>query len=139
MNSFLIIVSLFFSVLTYGGDSPSETYMSLKEQGDFINEISKNIRKEYWVSGHQDVSSGVEFVTKKLLDDHVKKENRYESSLDSAQVSELYRCYYKGTCELYVVYVSGSYWGGYGESAHFVMIYTNTRKYFEMSHIIYAE
>jgi hypothetical protein len=139
MKKLVILTILFTSNLLFAGDLPSETHMSNEQQKTYLDEVAKEIRKVYWISGHQDVSSGTEFVTKKVLDDHVKKDNRYESPLDSDQVAELYRCYYKATCELYVVYVSGSYWGGYGESAHFIQLYTDTRKHFEISHTIYAE
>lgn len=139
MKTLVLLTSLLISNLIFAGDFPSETHMSNEEQKTYIDDVAKEIRKVYWVSGHEDVSSGTEFVTKKVLDDHVKKDNRYETTLDDDQVGELYRCYYKASCELYVVYVSGSYWGGYGESAHFVLLYTDTRKHFEISHTIYAE
>lgn len=141
MKTLLMISMLFVSTFSMAGETPSEAYMSLQEQGKYITNVAKNIRKEYWQSGHDDVNSYDEFVTKAMLDDHYQQtvDGRFENSLDSDEFSQLYRCYNSQKCELYLVGVSGSYWGGYGETAHFVLLWTNTKKHFEVSHVIYAE
>lgn len=139
MKSLLVFFLLALSTFTFAGDTPSEEFMSVIEQEQYLKKIASGIRKEYWVAGHQDVQSRETFVTKAILDDHVKKERRYHDYLDTDQVSDLYRCYYRKNCELYLVRVSSDYWGGYGETAHFVMMYTDTRRYFEHNHVMYSE
>lgn len=141
MKLLAFITLLLISTFSFAGDTPSEEFMSLKEQNDYITNVAKNIRKEYWRSGHEDVYSSEEFVTKAKLDEHYQQtlDGRFENSLDSDEFSQLYRCLNSSKCELYLVGVSGSYWGGYGESAHFVLLYTQSKKHFEVSHVIYAE
>lgn len=113
--------------------------MSAPEQEKELVLISKNIRKKYWRSGHEDVSSFSTFMTKKKLDKHLEPSNRYESDLDEDEVSQLYKCQFSKSCELYLVSVSGSYWGGYGVSAHFILLYTKSGKHFQISHTVYSE
>ncbi|CAM9917301.1 unnamed protein product [Chrysoparadoxa australica] len=141
MKLITLLSVLFLSTFSFAGETPSEEFMSVEAQNKYITNVAKNIRKGYWQSGHEDVYSHTTFVTKAFLDDHYKQteEGRFESSLDSDEFSQLYRCVNSSKCELYLVSVSGSYWGGYGESAHFVLLYTNTKKSFEISHTIYAE
>jgi hypothetical protein len=112
--------------------------MSIEAQESKVEKIAKAIRRNYWRSGHEDVSSHEFFVTKAALDEHTTVSN-YENSLASDEVAQLYKCHYSRSCELYQVNVGGSYWGGYGTSAHFVLLYTKSGKHFEISHITYAE
>jgi hypothetical protein len=128
-----------FSLSSLAGESPREEFMSKLEQANFIDDVAKEIRRDLWINGYEDVSSNQYFVTKSLLDNHVKKDRQYESHLDSDEVSELYKCYYRTYCELYLVRVSSNYWGGYGEEAHFIALNTERKKYETFSHVIYAE
>ena len=139
MKSILLLTLLVSVMPVSAANGPSTTYMSLKEQGEKIDDLARAIRRTYWVSGHEDVSSSEFFMNKEELDEHVEGNNRYEDALDSDEIADLYKCHYSKTCELYQVSVSGSYWGGYGTSAHFIFLYTKSGKSFEINHITYAE
>lgn len=140
MKKLVALLLLSFSLqMSVAGEVPNTTYMSLLEIDAFVNKVAKSIRRSYWVNGYEDVESQTTFMTKELIDNHVKKGNRYESNLSKDEVSNLYRCYYKEECELYLVTVSSSYHSGYGVVAHFVLLNTQKGKYEEISHAIYAE
>jgi len=138
MKSLLVVTVFLFSAYTFA-TGPSEEFMSVSEQEKEMELISKNIRKKYWRSGHEDVNSYSNFVSKAKLEEHLDPSNRYESDLYDDEVAQLYTCNFSKSCELYLVSVSGSYWGGYGESAHFILLYTKSGKHFEISHTVYAE
>lgn len=139
MRSLLITFTFLLSASLLAADKPSEKYMSLKEQGEYITKTAKNIRRSYWIQGHEEVSSSETFVTKKILDNHYADNSSFENSLDDEEFSQLYRCYNSKKCELYLVNVSGSYWGGWGQSAHFVLLFTEKKRHSEISHVVYAE
>jgi hypothetical protein len=133
----MLLSFLFFvNALAFG---PSEKYMTLAEQETFIEQKAKNIRREYHIGGYEDVSSSSVFFNKRKLDEYVKLADTYESFLDSDEVSQLYSCVAKENCELYLITVDSSYYSGSGTVAHFVMLYTATRKSFTLKHTIYAE
>ena len=131
----------FFSALFVMLVTVSAVAMSPSAQDEYMAEVAKNIRKSFWQTGHVDVSSSVSKMTKETLDNHVKSENndQYESPLGSEEIASLYRCYYRKACELYLVDVGGSMYGGYGTSAHFILLYTKSKKHFEIKHVTYSE
>lgn len=136
----LIALSMFsLSLMSFAGDIPCEEYMTIDAQNEYVTQVAKSIRRDLWVNGYEDVVSNEYFVTKSMLDEHVKQGNNYENHLDSDEVSELYKCYYRSFCELYLVRVSSNYWGGYGEEAHFVALNTEKGKHEVFSHVVYAE
>lgn len=136
----LIALSMFsLSLMSFAGDIPREEYMTIEAQNEYVTQVAKSIRRDLWVNGYEDVVSNEYFVTKSMLDEHVKQGNNYENHLDSDEVSELYKCYYRSFCELYLVRVSSNYWGGYGEEAHFVALNTEKGKHEVFSHVVYAE
>ncbi len=136
----LLSITIIIAVLASNSQAfANEDFMSLEEQSTYMKTTAKNIRKRFWQSGHEDVSSSVEFMTKANLDAHVKDMGDYEEALGSDEISDLYRCHYNSSCELYLVHVSASYYGGEGYSAHFTLLYTKSKKHFEISHIVYAE
>ena len=115
--------------------------MTEAEKAEYLTYTAKELRRDLWRSGHEDVHSHIEKVTKEKLDEYVKHENNedYDDMLDQDQISDLYRCHYRKTCELHLINVSGSYWGGYGVSAHFILLDTLKRKHYEIAHTAYAE
>lgn len=135
---FLILMALMFNS-AYAADIPSNKFMSTSEQTEYIANKAKKIRRSYWIDGYEGVESSEYFVTKELLDDHVKQSNSYETHLDREEISQLYRCYYSQSCELYLVRVGSNYYGGYGEEAHFVLLHTKSKKSFTIAHTVYAE
>ena len=137
-----VILGLFLlasSFMTFAGDTPREEFMSIEAQGEYVDKVAKGIRRNLWINGYEDVASNEYFVTKAMLDAHVKQGNQYENYLDSDEIAELYKCYYRSYCELYLVRVSSNYWGGWGEEAHFVTLNTEKKKHEVYSHVVYAE
>jgi hypothetical protein len=136
----LLLLSLFLVISSAQvSAAPSDEFMSIEEQGKKIEDLARGIRRNYWVSGHEDVSSHEFFMTKEAIDEHIEGNSYYEDALDTDEIEDLYKCHYSKSCELYQVSVSGSYWGGYGTSSHFILLYTKSGKSYEIEHITYAE
>lgn len=134
--SFLIIFSVF---QIEAASSPSEEFMSLNEQNEKIEEVAKSLRREHWINGYEDVESSEEYVTESWLNDYVRRDHLFEMNLYDDEVEELYECISKNNCELYYVSVSSDYMGGYGVEGNFILLYTQTKKYYKISHVVYAE
>ena len=115
--------------------------MTLEDQESYIEDLAKYLRRDAWRSGHEEVSSYHVKATKEFLDDFVKSESngRYESALDSDEIADLYRCFYRQQCELYYVGVSSEYWGGYGETGNFILLNVTKENHRRISHTVYAE
>lgn len=139
MKALLSIVTLLIMNFAQAADIPSEQYMSLSEQNDYMVQEAKDIRRQYWQNGYEEVSSQTTFVTKDMLDEHVKQEQQYENYLSTEEVSKLYKCYYSKSCELYLVMTTSEFYSGTGMDAHFVMLYTKSKKSFTITHTVYAE
>lgn len=141
MKLVIALLMMSFSLLAFAGHNENFSLMSKEEQNSFIAEEAKQERRSFWQAGHADVSSSFSLVDKEFLDDYVRKYNndRYETPLDSDEISDLYRCFYGKTCQLYHIGVSSNYWGGYGETGIFVLLYTKTKKSWSIRHTIYAE
>lgn len=139
MKNLIALISL-LTILTPFAMAKADT-MTVVEQDDLIIAIAKDLRRDFWVSGHQDVNSHEEKVTLAFLNDYVKKEanNRYESPLSRDEISSLFSCFHRSGCEVYFIGVSAEYWGGYGETGNFVLLNTSNEKYELISHTIYAE
>jgi len=138
MIKLLFTALITFSFTAGAADKPNTKYMSKKEQTKKLEEISKDIRREYWVRGYEDVSSSFEFVTKEVLDSNYDNE-RVENPLDSEEFSQLYKCYHSKSCELYLAHVGASMWGGEGYSHHYILLYPKSKKHHEISHTVSAE
>lgn len=134
-NIFISLLVLFLSNASFAQS------MTLNEQEAYITDVAKELRRELWINGYEDVDSWQEKASLELLNDHVRNENnsRYEQSLDRDEISELFKCYHRSYCEVYFVGTSSNYWGGYGQEAHFVLLYPETQKHEIISHVVYAE
>lgn len=129
----ILIAALFsFSSLAYANMTPEEQILELEN-------ISKNIRRDYWISGHESVGSNFEYLSKGTLDDYIQMNNNDENPLDSEEIANLYKCFHGKTCELYLVYVSAEYMGGTGINHHYILLYPKSGKHHEISHNVYAE
>lgn len=119
----------------------SEEFMTAAEQKAYVDKEAKEIRRQYYIAGHQYVNSSQHYQKKSDLDYYVKREtqSRYEEALDSEQISDLYRCYYSKTCEVYLVSLSSDFHGGYGQESHFILLNTKKGNHQEISHTVYSE
>ena len=131
--------SVFFSLNLLASEKPGQKYMSIEEQDAFMVNVAKKIRRGYWVSGHEEVSSSTSFLSKKGLDEIVERSNRFEDFIDEVDLEGLYTCIKSSSCELYLVGTSSEYWGGYGMTNHYVKLFTKSQKYYDISHVVYAE
>lgn len=135
----LIALTTFLSLNTVLAlEEPLKNILSAEEQLEIINDIAKNIRQTLWSKGYEDVTSSVTFVKKEFLDNYVS-DSDYETNLSPDEISKLYKCYYGKTCELYYIGVSSEYYGGSGYEGYFILFYPKSKKYFKISHVVYAE
>lgn len=119
----------------------SSTAFAANSELEFIENVAKQMRRDHWVNGYQDVHSTVDTVTKSLLNGYVRGEvnEGYENPLNRDEISSLYRCYYKQSCHLYLIQVSSEYYGGYGSESSFILLNPETLKYDEIRHVTYSE
>jgi hypothetical protein len=117
----------------------SASYMTKKQQEKYIEKVAKEIRRNFWVQGYDDVESGTLFPSLEQLEEHFAEDMRYENYLDEMEQEDVFGCFYSSTCRLYLIYTSSSFMSGYGETAHFILLDITKRKHEELSHTIYAE
>lgn len=132
---FLAVLTFIFSTNLFAQD-----HLSPEEQTVIVEQIAKFERRQLWVTGHEDVESYTEKITKDDLDNAVKENALAEEPLERTQISSLYQCYHSPkSCRLFVIYLSGSMYGGYGNSRVWVLLNPFTAKYQKISQIVYAE
>jgi len=136
-----LTILLLLSMTSIASAGPSELFMSKKDQLAIIKEEAKELRRELWVSGHTNVDSYSEYMTKEMLDTYMKRDyyQNFEDMLGSDQISDVYKCFYSKSCEVYKIIRSGEMFGGYGSEAFFVMLYTKSGKIRTHGHLIYSE
>lgn len=141
MKLFVLMIALVSFNNTFATRNTNFNLMSKAEQMEYIDDVAKDLRRDRWQSGYEDVTSAQSLVTKEWLDDYVKDSNnrRYENPLDSDEISELYKCFYGRTCQLYYVSIGSEYYGGYGQEGAFVLLYTDSKKIWTIEHVVYAE
>ena len=135
----LSLITIFFALIS---STLFANSLSVDQQDMRMQEIAKQIRRQYYIWRHEDVSSHITRMSEASLDHHLfdRDDRRYETSLDESEVQELKECLTaENKCSLYLVWVSGSYMGGYGEVAHFIMLDISTGRYKEVFHTVYAE
>jgi len=132
----LIITTAVFSSKVYAAQAP---LMSEQDQLSYVEGAAKSIRRHLWTSGYENVETYVEKASKKLLDQHISESDDHESPLFKNEVSQLYKCHYSKTCELYRISSSSSIYGGYGSEAYFILLYTRSQKHFQIRHTVYSE
>ena len=113
--------------------------MTKKAQEKKMEQIAKDIRRGYWVSGYDDVSSTTHFLNKEMLDDNMENNKLAENTLSKPEISKLYKCYHQKTCELYLVSLWADYHAGTGNDHYYVLLYTKSQKHFKITHTVYAE
>lgn len=135
-----LLISLFALTATQFG-SQAQANSSADERLERVQEIAKEIRQDHWRSGYEDVNSHIEVLSKDRLDNYVKKESNseYESPLNSDEIADLYRCYHSTHCALFLIGVSSSYYGGYGQESHFILMSKKSMTYREIRHTVYSE
>lgn len=136
-----IIASLLLSLVftAKAAELPRIDFMTIEAQEKYVENVAKEIRRDLWVRGYEDVESQVTFMNKARIYEHIKDSDSYEQRLNKDEISELYKCEYKKTCEVYLVSVSSSYYSGYGVEAHFVLLNTAEQTNTQISYVLYAE
>ena len=102
-----------------------------------INIMAKEIRRDLWISGHQDVESNIIVVDRQELEEytHEDENDNYEEPLSDMVIEELFECMNDEGCELYLVTTSS----GYGVEASFVMMEPETNIFGTIRHGVYSE
>ncbi len=133
----LLLIAGFSLTSTFAG--PSEEFMSAQEQMKYINKAAKELRRTYWINGYEDVSTRQSHLSKTEIDELVRSDNNYHGHLDSDEVSDVYRCHYKSTCEVYLVNKTSSYHSGWGQEYYYFLLDTKNKRHDEVSHLVYGE
>lgn len=129
---FLILATLLIT-------TQAHAFITESEELEIVENIAKTERRNMWRNGYQDVESGVFKVEKSALDEAVKMNAEYENPLEKHEISSLYQCYHIQSCSLYLIDVSASMYGGYGNHYLWIMLSTQTGKYRFIRHQVYAE
>ena len=105
-----------------------------------LEKIAKEIRRDLYIQGHDNVGTHIQSVDQAFLDEYVSDEsiNRFEYPLDDDQVESLYTCHKAVNCTLYLINSSSEYYSGYGVEANFVLLY-ESGKHYVISHTVYSE
>lgn len=132
---------LFILLITITTQASLLASMTPSSELKYVQKLAKEVRRDLWIAGHQYVDSTVTKFTKVKLDSYVKQENnsRFESPLAADEIGELYRCFYKSICSLYLISANSSYYSGYGVDAHFVLLNTEEGNHLTISHAVYSE
>lgn len=135
MRTLLLLTILITSTSSFAS-SWTET-----DQQEIVSDIAKSFRQEFWIRGYAEVQSSFIKVTKEFLDEYVEGERNeyYEEPLSREEISDLYRCYYRKSCVLYLIELSSEMHGGYGTDGKFVMMYPKKHDYDTITHTTYNE
>lgn len=118
----------------------SQTVMTNAEQVEKSEEIAKNIRRSYYITGHKNVSSSSTKLTQAKTTTILKDNELTESPLDADQVEEILKCSKsKKSCSVFLIEVGAEMYGGTGESFHWILLDITTGKYKEFFQVIYSE
>lgn len=131
----LIILSLVFSVSSF-----AQARLTLEQQTQLVEGIAKSERRDLWRTGHADVSSYVEKMSKMSLDTIMAENGNTQEPLDEAQISSLYKCLHSSkNCSLFLVSITASLYGGFGDERLWVLLNPSTGKSETISQFVYGE
>ena len=133
MKNLLVILI----ILTSGASAQDE--INLKNELKIIENISKELRKELWQSGHIDVDSSSTLVDQKFLHNYTSNSQNqsYLVPLTEQEISRLYQCLFNSDCTLYHIRLTSSYHSGWGEESAFVLLKRHVHKL--IRHVVYSE
>ena len=114
-------------------------FISESEELAIVENIAKTERRNMWQNGYEDVDSGVSKPEKSQLDEIIKMNREFENPLSKQEISSLYQCFHIQSCALFLIDVSASMYGGYGNHYLWVLLSTQTGKYRFIRHQVYAE
>lgn len=132
----VLTILMLFCVSAVAGD-----FMSEQEQIDYVEKAAKEMRREMWINGYEDVSSSFHKPAKEFIDNYVATETMqsYENALDQDEISAIYSCFHRKNCSVFFIGIGSSYYSGYGEEGVFLLLNIETRRAETIRHVIYAE
>lgn len=130
-----------FALMFIGLDTYATTKLTINQQKEIVEKIAKAERRELWVTGHEDVSSAVTYVTSAELAKLLKEDSEdSEQPLNEQEIFDVKQCSKsKKTCSVFTIDVSGSYMGGYGHIRFWILINPMNGKFSKISQSIYTE
>lgn len=136
MKQLVIVLALLASSFAF-----SATKMTHEQRDKYVADVAKELRRDLWIQQHEDVSSNTEYPSYKELEDFLFGEHSqyYENNLDEDEIEQVFDCYKSRSCRVYHIVVSSSYYSGYGEDSHFVLLDVYKRRHELLSHNIYSE
>lgn len=133
-------MKLLVCLLVFSVSASAFARLSDSQQLAVVEKVAKGHRRQMHIERYEDVESFVEKVSKARLDELVKFSPGAEHPLNKEEISALYRCQHSSkSCSLYLISLTGSMYGGSGETHNYVMLDPNTGKYTEIMHLVYAE
>ncbi len=139
MKKMIFTFLMLLGVFPFASEFPSTEFMSIEEQEQRVSDIAKQLRRDHWVRGYEDVSSSETFVNRVWLDNYMSQPNMYETFFEDEEITSIEKCFESLECELYYVSVASSYMSGYGIEGTFILLYTKSGRHFKISHTVYAE
>jgi hypothetical protein len=133
------IITLFTLVLSFQALAQDSDVMSYSERDAYVEKAAKQERRSLYIAGHDYVDSTITYPNKEALDEYFSADERYESYLDSHEVSQVYLCFHSSKCRVYHIATSSEYWGGYGVEGTFILLDITRRSHERLSHTIYSE
>jgi len=133
MKTLFALLILFSSVSVFAR-------LSEPQQLAIVQKIAKEHRRQMHIQNFEDVQSHVEKISKGALDELMKKNPEVEIPLTKEEVSSLYRCLNsQSSCSLFLISLTGSIYGGSGETHNYVLLDPKTGKVVEIMHEVFAE
>lgn len=126
-------------ILTTSLSSFAQDLMTQSERDTYLEQVAKGERRTLHIAGHDYVESSITYPSKSDLDQYFSEDERYESYLDSDEISRVYKCFYEKTCHVYHIGTSSEYWGGYGVEGAFVLLNIKMKNHSTLRHTIYSE
>ncbi len=133
MKKIFTLIALCLSLAAVAG-------LSEPQQLVVVEKIAKEHRRQMHIENFDDVESYVEKVTKARLNELMKNNSEVEAPLDSDQVASLQACMKRSkTCSLFLISLTGSWYGGDVRTHSYVLLNPETGKTEEIMHEVYAE
>lgn len=95
----------------------------LREQKVIVEKIAKEVRKELWEKGHDEVQSEVSVLSKVILDKLVEEGKTTYDQLNKDDIRSFYKCVNSPkSCTLFSIDITSDYMSGYGHDRHWVLL-----------------
>ena len=133
MKILTVLMTLLTSASAFAG-------LSLPDQEALLNKISKEIRREMYISGYSDITSSVAGLDASEFAKYIRNnQNRAEQKLDDREIADINACFTAANCEVYVISISSEFQAGTGSENKWILLNTETGAYQKIEQLVYSE